>query len=67
MSKNKKGYDPEKLLRGMAGFINYGLNNNLPPQQILGNLAHDIAGYLKDSKQDWFCPRTSNYEKYIIK
>ena len=66
MARRKILYDPNKLIRGIVGFITYSLKNNLTDQQILSNVIHDLTEYLKDSKEPWFCPRTSNYEKYCL-
>ena len=65
MAITKKEYDAKKLLRGMAGFILYGINKNLSEKEVLVTIAHDIREYLNNSKQKWFCPRTSRYENYL--
>ena len=66
MTKTKTCYDPNKLIRGIVGFVTYSLKNNLTDQQILSNVTHDLTAYLKDSEESWFCPRTSGYEKYCL-
>ena len=65
MSIKKKEYDPKKLIRGLAGYIHYGITNNLTPEKILFEIYHDLGGYIKSSKEDWFCPRTERFDKYL--
>ena len=65
MTVKKKEYDPKRLIRGLAGFISYGLSNNLTAEKILVEISHDLGGYIKNSKEDWFFPRTEGFSKYL--
>lgn len=65
MPKNKKEYDSKKLVKGIAGYIRFGMQNQVLPEAMLMNISHDIFGYIKDGKEPWFSPRTESYEEFL--
>ena len=59
------GYPAEKLLKGLAGYLKWGVQHELSDSVSLFNISHDLFNWLKDKDEKWFSPRTAGYEKYI--
>lgn len=49
----------KRILQDMAGFILFGINNGMTFGQVLGNLGHDVGGFL--NKEKLFSPRTKGF------
>jgi len=52
-----------EVLEDMKNFISFGINFKKDYLWILGNLAHDIGGIMKEEK--CFSPRSKGYKKFM--
>lgn len=49
------------ILKDMAAFIVFGLNNGMTFDSVLGSLSHDIGGIVR--KERCFLPRSNGFAK----
>jgi len=53
----------QQFVNDLGGYIYWAMDNNIPKEDILLNLAHDIGGAIKEDK--FMLPRTTGYGKYL--
>lgn len=57
----------EQFVNDLRGFIVYCdmSINSIKRSSALTTIYHDLAEFRDNRKEDWFCPRTSGYSKYL--
>jgi len=53
----------KEFVDDLGGYIYWAMDNHIPAEQVLFNLAHDINGAIKEDK--YMVPRTQGYKKHL--
>ena len=51
-----------QAIRGMQGFVNWGISRGLPAKEVLQTLSHDLYGLVAQELE--FLPRSHGYAQF---
>lgn len=55
-----------EFVDGMYGFMLWADNrNDVNSRSVFTTLVHDLGEFSRNRHENWFCPRTSGYTKYL--
>ena len=54
-------YRAHDLIADLAAYIAHAVRGGEPDSRVLANVAHDLGGYLRDRREDWWCPRVYKF------
>jgi hypothetical protein len=55
------------FIDGLLGFMNWAgfQGTKIHLDEVVDTLMHDLASFVHERHEPWFCPRTSSYQKYL--
>lgn len=53
------------FVQDLWGFCLWSSMTNQKPSSVLTTCIHDLSEFARNRHQNWFCPRTTGYRKYL--
>lgn len=61
-----KTSDPDaRFVQDLKGFMMWAKMTNQDARHALTTLIHDLGEFMRNRHQEWFCPRSYGYAKYL--